>query len=68
MTEPTKSCNKCLMIKPLSEYHKGRKTCKDCRKIYNAEAYEKNKDKLSVYHAKRYQMQKDLKNVEDFKF
>ena len=61
--EKLKMCNQCDIRKVLSEFDKGRKKCKECRKIYNAQAYQLNKEKLSAYHAKRYQMQKDLKSI-----
>jgi hypothetical protein len=36
-------CKKCGDEQPAENFHKGRKICKDCRKVDNQERYLKNK-------------------------
>lgn len=48
LTTKNKRCNKCDIIKLKSEYDKNRKTCKLCRKKYNAKYYQTQKDIVSV--------------------
>jgi len=50
MIEPDKNkkCSRCKIIKPITEYHKVNKVrwrsdCRICRKIKNAECYQKRK-------------------------
>lgn len=39
----TQRCKKCLVEKPLDQFNAGRKTCKVCRKAYNAGRYRMRK-------------------------
>ena len=50
--EKTKMCNQCDIRKVLSEFDKGRKKCKECRKAYNAKYYQTRKDIKSVENLK----------------
>ena len=43
-----KICAKCQTVKEPSEFDKGRKMCKDCRKIYNSKYYQTQKDIKAV--------------------
>lgn len=44
----SKRCNKCDVMKSLTEFDTGRKICKECRKSYNAKKYQMLKDIKSV--------------------
>ena len=56
----TKTCSKCGFEKPFSDFNKGSDRyglhiwCRDCYKMWAAEHYKKNKDKIDEKHRKYY--------------
>jgi len=78
--EKYKQCNKCKQIKPLTEFHKCKKSkgghicrCKECIRIYASEWYTENHDKikeqrkLKAPERKIYDKQYYIKNSEGIK-
>ena len=62
----SKECSKCHKVKVVSEFSKDKSKkdgvctkCKDCKKEYNAEYYNKNKDKRVEYDKERYKQNAD---------
>ena len=50
--DKTKKCTKCNIVKPVSDYDKHRRMCKECRKVYNSKYYQTQKDIKSVENSK----------------
>lgn len=42
----TKSCSKCGIEQPVSNFYAGKNQCKDCKKEYYKERYQNNKEKI----------------------
>jgi len=57
-----KTCNKCNVSKLLTEFRKGRKSCKDCAKIYCKQWRETNEEHHREYIAKYKNENKELIN------
>jgi len=47
-----KTCSKCLIQKPLSEFHKGTSQCKSCKSLYWKNWRKRNPDKAKLRDAK----------------